>query len=379
MKVCVRPIRLLTAVPLCDGHDSAVTAVNQALIEAGFEVIYMGYHRSAEAIVRAAVQEDVAGVGISSYNGGHIEFFREVVEGLRAAGREDIGVFGGGGGTITAADTALMQQQGTDVLFMAGTSFEDILRRLDGLYAERELLSLGAVGDSQLGRTLTAVEAGWMPRLEPGERGKAKIIGLTGPGGAGKTTLIDEWIRAALVAQPSLRIAVLSHDPSSMSRGGLLGDRATMVYSQHERVFIRSMATRGQQGGLSPASGECLRWLASKQAGFDLVFVETVGTGQEALPFDDGLVDVKLVVLHPEYGARLQLQKILMLDVADAVVMNKCDWLGAQRAVHELEAMLLRRQVPIFETRANEHADSGVERLRKHFQLESEVVGECAR
>lgn len=363
----LRPIRLLTAVPLCDGHDSAVTTVNEALIRQGFEVVYMGYHRSVEDMVRAAIQEDVAGLGISSYNGGHVEFFSEVVAMLKETGSEGIGVFGGGGGTITREDVKQMKANGVDEIFLAGTSFEEITRRLEELYGERELKQRAVGSDMGLAKTLSAVEYGLDGRSVPGERGKAKVIGFTGPGGVGKTTLIDEWIRGALIDDPDVRIAVLSHDPSSVRKGGLLGDRATMVYSQDDRVFIRSMATRGKQGGLSEASEECLRWMASKEAGFDYVLVETVGTGQEALPFEDSLVDTKVLVLHPEYGAALQLQKILMLDVADTVVVNKCDWRGATRALDEIGRAVGKRGVPVYATQASEHADAGVTKLRKEL------------
>lgn len=365
VKKSLKPIRLLTAVPLCDGHDSAVTTVNEALIRQGFEVVYMGYHRSVEDMVRAAIQEDVAGLGISSYNGGHVEFFREVVQQLRNAGSHGPGVFGGGGGTITREDVKLMKHDGVDEIFLAGTSFEEISNRLEELYGVRDLEMCKVNTDLGLAKTLSAVEYGMDGRPGPGERGKAKVIGFTGPGGVGKTTLIDEWIRGALLEDGDCRIAVLSHDPSSIKKGGLLGDRATMVYSQDDRVFIRSMATRGKQGGLSEASEECLRWMASREAGFDYVLVETVGTGQEALPFEDSLVDTKILVLHPEYGAALQLQKILMLDVADAVVVNKCDWHGATRALDEIGRAVRKRGVPVYATQASEHADAGVAKLRR--------------
>jgi len=364
------PIRLLTAVPLCDGHDSAVTTVNQELIQQGFEVVYIGYHRSAEDMVRAAIQEDVNALGISSYNGGHIEFFREVIELFEQKGRRDIGLFGGGGGTITPEDVVVMKKDGVDEIFTAGTTFEAICERLVDLYGKKPLALQRVDTDTGLGQVLTAVEMGVEDRPKPPVRGRAKVIGFTGPGGAGKTTLIDEWIRGALEDQPDVRIGVLSHDPSSVSRGGLLGDRATMVYSQHDNVFLRSMATRGQQGGLSPATHECLEWMISEEAGFDYVLVETVGTGQEALPFTDELIDIKVLVLHPEYGARLQLQKILMLEVADIVVVNKSDWAGATRALEEVKRQVGMRageNVEVFMTMASQHDDAGVKELRNHL------------
>ena len=157
-----------------------------------------------------------------------------------------------------------------------------------------------------------------------------KVFGFTGPGGAGKTTLIDEIVLRLLHREPKTRIAILSHDPSVVGAGALLGDRATMINSQNERVFMRSMATRGQAGGLSPATEDCLQLLS--RSGFDYVIIETVGTGQEAMPFQTGLVDKTVLVMNPDYGSRLQLQKIVMLDLAHIVVVNKSDQERARTA-----------------------------------------------
>src|SRR5688572_5397627 len=255
------PIRVLTAVPICDGHDSAINTINLELIRHGVEVIYLGYHRSARDIVRAAIQEDVRAIGISSYNGGHVEFFAEVIDLLRRRGARDVGVFGGGGGTITPADERLMRRKGVDRIFFAGTPLDEMIRFVQTTYGTPRVLR---VADSKnedriLARHLTRLESATagLPLREKSAAKRPRIIGITGPGGAGKTTLIDELVLRCLRANPSLNIAILSHDPSIVGTGALLGDRATMIYSQDDRVFMRSLATRGQPGGLARTTSRC--------------------------------------------------------------------------------------------------------------------------
>ena len=350
------PIRLLTAVPICDGHDSAINTINIEFIRHGIEVVYLGYHRSARDIVRAAIQEDVRAIGISSYNGGHIEFFAEVIELLKKEGAAHIGIFGGGGGTITRDDAAIMRRKGVARIFFAGTPLAEIIRFVKENYAKERRPSPAFARRSMLNGAAGAVSR------SPGSQAPV-CVGITGPGGAGKTTLIDELVLRFLKSNRDARIGILSHDPSIIGKGALLGDRATMIHSQDDRVFMRSLASRGRAGGFSPGTARWLR--AMKGGGFDVIFVETVGIGQEALPFRRGVVDKSILVMSPDYGSRLQLQKIAMLDAADIVVVNKGDLAGAATALAEIEQRLgaNRRGQRVIGAVARRHRDPGVDQL----------------
>ncbi|HEX6764791.1 MAG TPA: cobalamin-dependent protein [Polyangiaceae bacterium] len=368
------PRRILTAVPLCDGHDSAITTINLELVRNGWEVVYLGYHQAASAIARAAVQEDVHAIGLSSYNGGHVVFFREVAERLRARGAKDIPLFGGGGGTITASDEKAMRRAGVRRIFFPGTTLAEMMAAISRAVPSPSTKTRAFRADRALGRAITLAEssARRTPDAHRGRRNGRRMltVGVAGPGGAGKSTLIDELTSRFLRKHPAGRIAVLANDPSHPDAGGaLLGDRVSAIYSDDDRVFFRSLATRGSLTGVSSAVPAALGVLeASGQ--FDLVFVESVGIGQESDPFGvfggrPRLVDVVLFVLSPHYGGRIQLQKIPLLRGADLAVLNKCDDPRATSAKAEVSALVSEATGArgLYATVASKHDDAGVDAL----------------
>jgi methylmalonyl-CoA mutase cobalamin-binding domain/chain len=373
------PLRILTAVPLCDGHDSAVVTINLELARAGVEVIYLGYHQAASTIARAAIQEDVHAIGISSYNGGHFVFFKEVLAQLRARGATDIPVFGGGGATITPADERVMQRAGVDRIFFAGTPLDEITRAITHDYVRALKPNRQLRGDRALARAITLAEAKPAPRpsVADGPREIQKrpsgafVIGVAGPGGAGKSTLIDELTSRFLRAHRTGRVAILANDPSHPATGGaILGDRVSAIYAQDDRVYFRSLATRGHLTGLSAAAPAAIEILRASGE-FDLIFVESVGIGQESDPFGtfgptkNKPVDAVLFVLPPHYGGRIQLQKIALLNGADLVALNKCDDPRATTAKTELAARLAAngKSQPLHATIGAQHNDPGTDAL----------------
>ena len=335
-------LRFVTAASLFDGHDAAINIMRRILQGMGAEVIHLGHNRSVDEVVTAALQEDAHAIAVSSYQGGHLEYFKYMVELLQARGGERILVFGGGGGVIVPAEIRELAERGVRIyspedgqrMGLAGMIGEMLMRADADLSAAAptSLDELGGHGEAAwraLARLITALENGRADATlvqalrSQAAAARVPVLGVTGTGGAGKSSLTDELIRRLRLDQDdALRIAVISIDPSRRKSGGaLLGDRIRMnaigPWQQGPRVYMRSLATRDNGREISPALPDVLA--ACKVAGFDLIVVETSGIGQG----DSGvvpLVDVPMYVMTPEFGAASQLEKIDMLDFAEFVV-----------------------------------------------------------
>jgi len=388
-------VRFVTAASLFDGHDAAINIMRRILQGMGAEVIHLGHNRSVDEIVTAALQEDVQGIAISSYQGGHVEYFKYMVDLLRERGGAGIRVFGGGGGVIVASEIAELQAYGVERIYspedgqkmgLAGMIGE-MLMRCDvdlAVGAPTSLKEIRGSGEGErraLARLITALESGAAaPALRDELRAaaaktKTPVVGITGTGGAGKSSLTDELIRRLRHDQGDrLQIAVISIDPSRRKTGGaLLGDRIRMnaiaPWSAGPRVFMRSLATRDFGSEISAALPDVLA--AVKAAGFDLVIVETSGIGQGDAAIVP-LVDVPVYVMTPEFGAASQLEKIDMLDFAEFVVINKFDRKGAADALRDVAKQVQRNrnafakppgEMPVFGTMASRFNDDGVTSL----------------
>jgi methylmalonyl-CoA mutase len=385
-----RPLRIVTSTSLFDGHDAAINVMRRIMQDLGAEVIHLGHNRSAEEIVDAAIEEDAAAVAISSYQGGHVEFFKYVVDLLRERGAGHIQVFGGGGGVIVPSEIRLLQDYGVNRIYSPEDGrrmglvpmIEDLLHRTrDALLARpaRELYDLRDT--TQFAQLISAVEEAKisgkdaeLDRLLAATLSEphrvVPVVGITGTGGAGKSSLVDELLHRFLEDFPEKKIAVLSIDPTRRRSGGaLLGDRIRMNAASHPRVYMRSMATRGSDGALSAALNECLEVI--KAGGFDAIFVETAGIGQAdaaIVPF----VDLSLYVMTAEFGAASQLEKIDMLDLADVVVINKFDRAGSLDALRDVRKQMQRNrhafdkpleEMPVYGCIAARFNDDGVNAL----------------
>jgi methylmalonyl-CoA mutase len=375
-------IRFITAASLFDGHDASINIMRRILQASGAEVIHLGHNRSVEEIVTAALQEDVQGIAVSSYQGGHIEFFKYMVDLLRSRGGEDIRVFGGGGGVIVAEEIAELQAYGVTRIYSPEDGqrmglqgmINDMLALSDFDPAGQAPTHVAKGGERSLARVITALELGRFSKdrlLAQAQAHPAPVLGITGPGGAGKSSLTDELVRRLRLDQgDSLRIAVLSVDPTRRKTGGaLLGDRIRMNAIHGTGVFMRSLATRDTGSEISSALGDAIA--ACRAAGYDLVIVETAGIGQGDAAIVPH-VDCSLYVMTPEYGAASQLEKIDMLDFADAVAINKFDRKGAEDALRDVRKQVQRNreafatppeEMPVFGTIAARFNDDGVTAL----------------
>ncbi len=375
-------VRFVTAASLFDGHDASINIMRRMLQASGAEVIHLGHNRSVDEVVSAALQEDVQGVAVSSYQGGHIEYFKYMLDLLRAHGGGHIRVFGGGGGVIVASEIEELQRYGVTRIYSPEDGqrmglqgmINDMLAHCDfdpTQYAPKELKP----GDFRaLAQIITALELGVFKKNSILGKAKANpvpVLGITGTGGAGKSSLTDELVRRFRLDQAdALRIAVLSVDPTRRKTGGaLLGDRIRMNAIHGGRVFMRSLATRDTNSELSAALGEAIA--ACRASGFDLIMVETAGIGQGDAAIVPH-VDASLYVMTPEFGAASQLEKIDMLDFADFVAINKFDRKGADDALRDVRKQVQRNreafgaaadEMPVFGTIASRFNDDGVTAL----------------
>ena len=412
-------VRFVTAASLFDGHDAAINIIRRLLQAHGAEVIHLGHNRGVQEIVDAAVEEDADGIAVSSYQGGHVEFFEYMLDLLRERGAGDIKVFGGGGGVIVPEEIERLESYGVAKIYSPDDGrrlgldgmIDDMIRACadhGGLGAQgaghgedvetgvgAELASAradaatgssapvgalrkpaplrgqdGAIDFGAVAKAITAIEDGTKapgPRSPEPSGPRPPVVGITGTGGAGKSSLTDELVRRFLADFPERTIAVLAVDPTKRRTGGaLLGDRIRMNSLASERVFMRSMATRQAHRTLSQATRAAIDVCA--EAGFDLVIVESAGAGQADSEIAD-LADLAAYVMTPEYGAAMQLEKIDMLDFAELVAINKFDRPGALDALRDVRKQLRRNRndfatpdedIPVFPTCAHQFHDRGV-------------------
>ena len=385
-------VRVVTATALFDGHDASIGIFRRILQATGVEVIHLGHNRSAHEIVDAAIQEDVQGIAVSSYQGGHVDYFKYMVDLLRRSGAGHIQVFGGGGGVIVPSEVRELQDYGVARVYgpedgarmgLQGI-INDMVRRIDSTRVPAASPDLGSLSPANRGLTanlITAVEHavagtdGHLAQLRTellrrAAQRKIPVVGITGTGGSGKSSLTDEMVLRLLDDFDDLRLAILSADPSRRKTGGaLLGDRIRMNAIDSDRIFMRSMATRASHTEIPAALGAAVA--AVKASGYDLVIVETAGIGQGDSSIVD-LVDVSVYVMTGEFGAASQLEKIDMLDFADLVAVNKYDKRGSEDAVRDVRKQVQRNRnafdrpadtMPVYGTIAARFNDDGVTAL----------------
>ncbi|MFQ5548009.1 MAG: methylmalonyl-CoA mutase family protein [Woeseia sp.] len=378
------PLRFVTAASLFDGHDAAINIMRRLIQAEGAEVIHLGHNRSVEDIVRAAVQEDADGIAVSSYQGGHSEFFRYTVDRLAELGAPHIRVFGGGGGTITPEEIGELMEYGVERIYHPHDGMamglremiRDLIARTVKARRERSApVSVSPGTTIDIAATMSAIEGNHFDEAKLAglrkewqvKAARVPVVGITGTGGAGKSSVTDEILNRFLRCFQDMRIAVLAVDPTRRRTGGaLLGDRIRMNSLRSDRIYMRSMATRRQHLATSEMLGDHILFL--KSSGFDLVLVETAGIGQSDSEIVD-LVDYSVYVMTSDYGAASQLEKIDMIDFADLVVLNKYDRRGAEDALRDIRKQWKRNHaqfdaadedVPVYPTIASQFNDPGV-------------------
>jgi len=382
-------IKIVTATSLFDGHDAAINIMRRILQDTGAEVIHIGHNRSAGEVVEAAVEEDAQGIAVSSYQGGHMEYFTYIKDLLDEHGAAHVKIFGGGGGVIIPSEVAELHAYGITRIYSPEDGakmglqgmINDMMRAMDAPCVDYDALAWDRLTvDNKLGiaRCISAVQEACandpdqlekiMDQIGPmADAGNVPVIGLTGTGGAGKSSLTDELIIRMLRDLPDVHIAVISCDPSRRKTGGaLLGDRIRMNAIDTDRVYMRSMATRMSQAELPEALPQVLSVV--KAAGFDMVLLETAGIGQGDSRVVD-LVDMSVYVMTAEFGAPSQLEKIDMLDYADIVVVNKYEKKGAEDAIRDVRKQVQRnrkiwdkdpKEMPVYGTIASKFNDDGI-------------------
>ena len=381
------PVRFVTAASLFDGHDASINIMRRIMQAQGAEVVHLGHNRSVDEIVKAAIEEDAHGIAVSSYQGGHVEFFKYMVDRLNKLKGGHIKVFGGGGGTIVPEEIRALHDHGVARIY---SPYDGQKLGLPGMIADMlatadvdlaaapppNLNALDAAHTGVVARLISCLESGTLPQTmaagiaERAAKIGTPVLGITGTGGAGKSSLTDEIVQRFRQDQPGLRIALIAIDPTRRRTGGaLLGDRIRMNAIDSDRVYMRSIATRGAEGEVPPVTPRAIE--VCKAAGFDLVIVETPGIGQG----DAGIVpyvDLSLYVMTPEFGAASQLEKIDMLDFADLVAINKFDRKGGKDALRDVAKQVQRNReafgarpedMPVYGTIASRFNDDGVTAL----------------
>ncbi|NCG30718.1 MAG: methylmalonyl-CoA mutase, partial [Bacteroidetes bacterium] len=383
-------IRVVTAASLFDGHDAAINIMRRIIQSTGAEVIHLGHDRSVEEVVNCAIQEDAQAIAMTSYQGGHMEYFKYMFDLLKEKGASHVKVFGGGGGTILPEEIKELHDYGITRIYHPddGRSMglqgmiNDMLEQCDfatGVNLNGEISRLTGKDRGSIARLISAAENN--PEEHKDDLNKVRdiagqsntpILGITGTGGSGKSSLVDELVRRFLLDFPEKTLAIVSVDPSKRKTGGaLLGDRIRMNAIRNDRVYMRSLATRQSNLALSKHVKEALDIL--KAAQFDLIILETSGIGQSDTEILDHS-DASLYVMTPEFGAATQLEKIDMLDFADIVAVNKFDKRGSLDAVRDVKKQYKRNhqlwdtsdeEIPVYGTIASQFNDPGTNTLYK--------------